>query len=168
MSAAKVAIGLDPGLACTGYGVVTGDGRSFHVLSAGTIETPKEMPRAQRLRMIYDELQGLIAEYPPVGIALEEVFLATNARTAMLTAEARGALLAAAGTVPVRNYTPLQVKKRIVGYGKATKAQMQAMVTRLVGLNETPKPDDVADGIALAVCFLRDSLGVHPESHGRP
>jgi len=167
MTAHLVAIGLDPGLARTGYGVVASHGRSYRVLSGGTIETPKEMPRSERLRTIYDELGALIEEYTPEGIGIEEVFLATNARTAMLTAEARGALLAAVGQLPVRSYTPLQVKKRIVGYGNASKRQVQAMVAQIVGLAEAPRPDDVADGIALAICYLRDALGAHPEKHGR-
>jgi crossover junction endodeoxyribonuclease RuvC len=97
--------------------------------------------------------------YRPCGVAIEEVFFATNAQTAMRTAEARGALLVAAAAVPVRGYTPLQVKKRITGYGKAEKAQVQAMVKRLLRLSEIPKPDDMADGLALALCYLLDARG---------
>jgi crossover junction endodeoxyribonuclease RuvC len=102
--------------------------------------------------------------YRPCGVAIEEIFFATNAQTAMRTAEARGALLVAAAAVPVRGYTPLQVKKRITGYGKAEKAQVQAMVKRLLRLSETPKPDDMADGLALALCYLLDARG--PEGVG--
>ncbi|UCF10719.1 MAG: crossover junction endodeoxyribonuclease RuvC [Candidatus Bipolaricaulota bacterium] len=167
MTTELVAMGLDPGLACTGYGIVAVSGQSWRVLSGGTIETSKEMTRAERLRALHDETRGLITEFTPSGIAIEEVFLATNARTAMLTAEARGALLVAAGDLPVRSYTPLQVKKRVAGYGKATKHQVQSMVVQLLGLTELPQPDDVADGIALAICYLRDALGAHPDRHDR-
>jgi len=118
-----------------------------------------QRPRPERLQEIYREARALIEEYRPDGVAIEEVYLATNAKTAMRTAEARGALLMAAAEIPVRGYTPLQVKKRITGYGKATKAQVQAMVKRLLRLSETPKPDDVADGLALALCYILDITG---------
>jgi len=160
MSGRLVAMGLDPGLARTGYGVVSASGRRYRVLAGGTIETTKEMSRAQRLRCLNDEVRLLIDEYRPTGVAIEQVFLATNARTAMMTAEARGALLVAVGDLPVREYTPLQVKKRIVGYGKATKLQVQSMVMQMLELAERPSPDDVADGLALALCYLRDAMAM--------
>jgi crossover junction endodeoxyribonuclease RuvC len=156
MAGRVVVLGLDPGLATTGYGVVRATASGWEVVAGGVIETHKETPRADRLRAIHDETSELIDVYRPTGVAIEEVYFATNAKSAMRTAEARGALLMAACSLPVRGYTPLQVKKRITGYGKATKAQVQAMVKRLLCLSETPKPDDMADGLALALCYLLD------------
>ena len=154
-----VAIGFDPGLATTGYGVVRATQTSWEVLAGGVIRTKSSRPRAERLREICMEAQELVETYRPNGVAIEEVFLATNARSAMRTAEARGVLLMAVADVPVRGYTPLQLKKRITGYGKATKKQVQAMVQRLLCLSELPKPDDMADGLALALCYLLDLRG---------
>jgi len=156
---ATVAIGFDPGLAITGYGVVQDAEDGWRVLAGGVIRTRSDQPRAERLRDLCQEARELIEMYRPCGVAIEEVFFATNAQTAMRTAEARGALLVAAAAVPVRGYTPLQVKKRITGYGKAEKAQVQAMVKRLLRLSEIPKPDDMADGLALALCYLLDARG---------
>lgn len=160
MKGEAITLGFDPGLAATGYGVVEALPEGWRVISGGIIETTKGVPRAQRLREIYEEACALISTYHPYGVAIEEVFLAKNARTAMLTAEARGALLMATVGVPVRGYTPLQVKKRITGYGKASKGQVQAMVKQLLHLNEIPQPDDVADGLALALCYLLDLQGI--------
>ncbi len=159
-----VAIGFDPGLAVTGYGVVRSQGAAWQVVAGGVIRTASDRPRAERLGDICREARELVETYRPCGVAIEEVFFATNAQTAMRTAEARGALLVAAGDVPVRGYTPLQVKKRITGYGKAQKAQVQAMVQRLLRLSEIPRPDDMADGLALALCYLLDARG--PEGVG--
>jgi crossover junction endodeoxyribonuclease RuvC len=160
-----VTIGFDPGLATTGYGIIQAAGTGWRVLAGGVIETPKDQPRAERLADLTEEARDLIKTFHPRGIAIEEVFLATNAKTAMRTAEARGALLVAAAGVRVRGYTPLQVKKRITGYGRATKAQVQAMVKRLLCLAETPKPDDMADGLALALCYLLDLRGPERTDH---
>lgn len=154
-----VTIGFDPGLAITGYGVVRSVGGGWEIVAGGTIETEKTRPRAERLFEIYQEARALIEAYQPEGVAIEEVFLATNAKSAMRTAETRGALLMAAADCSVRCYTPLQVKKRITGYGRANKAQVQAMVKRLLRLAETPRPDDMADGLALALCYLLDLRG---------
>ena len=162
MSEGIVAIGFDPGLAITGYGVVQSVAGKWEALAGGVIRTKKDTPRADRLRILHDEAQSLIEAYHPIGMAIEEVFFATNVQSAMKTAEARGALLMAATGVPIRGYTPLQLKKRIAGYGKATKAQVQAMVQRLLCLAELPKPDDMADGLALALCYLLEEAGVNP------
>ncbi|MBE0636712.1 crossover junction endodeoxyribonuclease RuvC [Candidatus Bipolaricaulota bacterium] len=160
-----VAIGFDPGLAITGYGVVRMIDGKWQALAGGVIRTDKDMPRAQRLRLLHDEAQSLIETYKPIGVGIEEVFFATNARTAIRTAEARGVLLMASDGVCIRGYTPLQVKKRVAGYGKAPKSQVQAMVKRLLNLAETPKPDDMADGLALALCYLLEEGGVSPRDH---
>lgn len=165
MTRELVVIGFDPGLATTGYGVVRMAAGKWEAIAGGVIQTKKDTPRADRLRILHQEARSLIETHAPAGIAIEEVFFATNARTAMRTAEARGVLLMAAAGVPVRGYTPLQLKKRITGYGKATKAQVQAMVKRLLNLAETPKPDDMADGLALALCYLLEEGGVNPREH---
>jgi crossover junction endodeoxyribonuclease RuvC len=154
MEEGVIALGFDPGLATTGYGVIRARMRGWELLDGGVIRTAHGLPRAERLREIYDAARQLIEAHQPAAIAIEEIYFATNARTAMLTAETRGVLLLAAGNLPVHGYTPLQVKKRITGYGKANKTQVQEMVKRLLSLSETPKPDDAADGLALALCFL--------------
>jgi len=156
-----ITLGLDPGLATTGYGVVQALPHGWKLLAGGVIATREGIPRPQRLQEIYQETRALIETYQPDGIAIEEIYLARNARTAMLTAETRGTLLLAATGIPVRGYTPLQVKKRITGYGKASKGQVQAMVKQLLHLAEIPRPDDVADGLALALCYLLDLQGVN-------
>jgi|LZCG01.1.fsa_nt_gb crossover junction endodeoxyribonuclease RuvC len=156
MSEGLIVLGFDPGLATTGYGIVCETEDGPKVVDGGVIRTEKGLPRTERLREIYEGARELIADFRPTGIAIEEVYFATNTRTAMLTAETRGVLLLATGGLPVRGYTPLQVKKRITGYGKANKGQVQAMVKRLLSLTETPRPDDMADGLALALCYLFD------------
>ncbi len=165
MTDGATTLGFDPGLATTGYGVVQASDHGWIVLDGGIISTPHGMPRPDRLLDIYHEARDLIDRYHPAGVAIEEIFFATNARTAMLTAETRGVLLMATYGLPVRGYTPLQVKKRITGYGKAKKQQVQAMVKELLGLSETPRPDDMADGLALALCYLFDLQGVNKEEH---
>ncbi len=165
MTAGAITLGFDPGLATTGYGVVQASDNGWVVLDGGIISTPHGMSRPERLLDIYNEARELIERHHPCGIAIEEIFFATNARTAMLTAETRGVLLMATHGLPLRGYTPLQVKKRITGYGKATKQQVQAMVKELLGLAETPKPDDMADGLALALCYLFELQGVNKEDH---
>ena len=161
----SIAIGFDPGLAITGYGVIRQADGKRQAIAGGVIKTCRDTPRSERLKLLYEEARALIEAYDPIGVAIEEVFFATNARTAMRTAEARGAVLMAAHGIPVRGYTPLQVKKRVTGYGKATKSQVQAMIKRLLNLTETPKPDDMADGLALALCYLLEEGGVNPRDH---
>ena len=165
MSDGPIALGLDPGLATTGYGLVRLAPRGWEVVAGGTIETEAGLPRTERLVEIYREVRALIETYKPIGVAIEEIYLARYARTAMGSAETRGVILLAAHGTPVRGYTPLQVKKRITGYGKANKAQVQATVRQLLGLAELPKPDDMADGLALALCYLLDISGVRREEH---
>ncbi len=163
MSAGPIALGLDPGLATTGYGVVQLRRTGWEAIAGGVIETEKGLPRTARLADIYREVRALIATYQPIGVAVEEIYLARNARTAMGTAETRGVILLAAHGTPVRGYTPLQVKKRITGYGRANKGQVQATVQQLLSLPQLPKPDDMADGLALALCYLLDLSGVKQE-----
>ena len=164
MSEEIVVLGFDPGLATTGYGVVRSCPQGWEVVAGGVLTTEQGTPRAERLRKLYEDARVLIQTYRPAGVAIEEVYLAKNARTAMLTAETRGALLLATSGLPVRGYTPLQVKKRITGYGKAAKGQVQAMVKRLLRLSELPQPDDMADGLAIALCYLIDLNGIPQET----
>ncbi len=165
MTEQALTLGFDPGLATTGYGVVRASDRGWIAIDGGVITTSKGIARPERLVEIYNEARELIERYRPCGVAIEEVYFATNSRTAMLTAETRGVLLMAIYGTPVRGYTPLQVKKRITGYGKARKQQVQQMVKELLGLAETPKPDDMADGLALALCYLFDLQGVNRQEH---
>jgi crossover junction endodeoxyribonuclease RuvC len=165
MSQTRIAIGFDPGLATTGYGVVCDGPHGWKAVAGGIIETLAGTARADRLYTLHREAHMLIESHAPIGVAVEEVFFATNAQTAMRTAEARGVLLMAAQGVPIRGYTPLQVKKRVTGYGKASKRQVQEMVQRLLNLSALPRPDDVADALALALCYLLEEKGVCPRTN---
>ncbi|MDA8235973.1 MAG: crossover junction endodeoxyribonuclease RuvC [Clostridia bacterium] len=147
-------MGVDPGTAITGYGIINMMGNKFQVITYDCIRTQAEFPLDQRLRKIYQEIKFLIGEYRPEHFAIEELFFNKNTRTALAVGHARGvAMLAAAETnIPVYEYTPLQVKQAVVGYGRAEKSQVQSMVKTLLGLDKVPKPDDVADALALAIC----------------
>lgn len=147
-------LGIDPGLATTGYGLVEGDGQRLELVSYGVLRTPAGLPTAQRLVQIHRELTELLDQYKPQATAVEELFFATNARTAMIVGEARGVLLltlAQAG-LEVAEYTPLQVKQAITGYGQADKTQVQEMVRLLLSLDDIPRPDDAADALAVSIC----------------
>ncbi|OGF55485.1 MAG: crossover junction endodeoxyribonuclease RuvC [Candidatus Fraserbacteria bacterium RBG_16_55_9] len=151
-------LGIDPGLATTGYAVIQEGGSSslnrMKVLEAGVIRTPPGDPIPQRLKSIYDEVVRLIEEYQPQALAVEQLFFNQNVTTAMVVSQARGVVLLAAHCLQVESYTPLEVKRQISGYGRAKKPQIQAMVQRLLGLRELPKPDDAADALAVALCHL--------------
>ncbi|MBC7315614.1 MAG: crossover junction endodeoxyribonuclease RuvC [Chloroflexi bacterium] len=147
-------LGLDPGLATTGYGLVQGEGRSLRAVAYGVLKTPANLPVAERLALLHQALLDLLAEYRPQAAAVEELFFSTNARTAIVVGEARGVILLtlAQAQVPITEYTPLQVKQAITGYGQAEKAQMQQMVRLLLNLEHLPQPDDAADALAVAIC----------------
>lgn len=147
-------LGIDPGYAIVGYGVVDYVGNKFKVVDFGAIETPKEMPFSKRLLYIFHELNDIIDRCRPDFMSVEELFFNTNVKTAIQVGHARGVILLSAehNAVPVYEYTPLQVKQAIVGYGRADKAQVQFMTKTLLNLTEIPKPDDAADALALAVC----------------
>jgi len=149
-------LGLDPGTATTGYGLVREVEGELAVVEYGAITTPAQLAPAERLRQIYQELSAIIARHAPAAVAVEKLFFSRNVRTAMAVGQARGvALLAAANAgLPVYEYTPSEVKQAITGYGGARKAQVQQMVQLLLELEEVPRPDDVADAIAVAVCHL--------------
>ncbi|GAB4530352.1 MAG: crossover junction endodeoxyribonuclease RuvC [Anaerolineae bacterium] len=149
-------LGIDPGTAITGYGVVEGEGDSIALATYGAIRTPAEHPLAQRLQHIYHELQALIAAWRPESAAVEELFFSKNARTALAVGHARGVTLLALSEagLPVYEYKPAEVKQAVAGYGNASKEQVQGMVQLLLNLDEIPRPDDAADALAVAICHF--------------
>ena len=149
-------LGIDPGTATTGYGLVTEKRNKLVFIDHGVISTSKKESSQSRLRKIYSELKQLILEYKPKMIAIEKLFFGVNSKTAISVGQARGmSLLAAAeGKVPVAEYTPLEVKMAVTGYGKADKKQVQQMVKTLLRLSDLPKPDDAADALAIAICHI--------------
>jgi crossover junction endodeoxyribonuclease RuvC len=149
-----VILGIDPGLAIVGWGVVEAHRGQFRPIACGDIRTPAKTSVESRLAIIYRELGRIIEKYSPDEIAVEELFFTNNITTGISVAEARGVILLAAyqHEIPVHEYTPLQVKQAVVGYGKAEKRQVIAMVTSLLKLKEPPKPDDTADALAIALC----------------
>ncbi len=147
-------LGIDPGLAIVGWGVIDYAGSRFRTVAYGSIQTPAGMRTEERLARIFDGMNELIDKYRPDEMAVEELFFNTNITTGIRVAEARGVILAAAEKKGIRmqEYTPLQVKQSVVGYGRAEKKQVITMVTMLLGLKEAPKPDDTADALAIAIC----------------
>jgi crossover junction endodeoxyribonuclease RuvC len=152
-------LGIDPGVAITGYGLLEGPADAARLVASGVVTTSSTLSLCQRLLVLHDELMRLIVCHKPQVAAVEELFFGRNARTALAVGHARGVALltlAEAG-VPVHSYTPLQVKQAIVGYGRADKAQMQEMVRLLLNLDEVLRPDDAADAAAVALCHLHSS-----------
>ncbi|MCC5911550.1 MAG: crossover junction endodeoxyribonuclease RuvC [Clostridiaceae bacterium] len=149
-----IILGIDPGIAIMGYGVISYKGNRFEVLDYGAITTDSKTPTPQRLKIIYDELTTIIEKYDPEAVVIEELFFNTNVKTALLVGHARGvAVLAGANNnKSIYEYTPLQVKQGVVGYGRAEKNQVQQMIKMILNLDKVPKPDDVADALAVAVC----------------
>lgn len=149
-----VILGIDPGLAIVGWGVIEYQGARFRTIAYGALRTPAGISTEERLRLIYEGMKELFAKYHPDAMAIEELFFNTNITTGIRVAEARGILLLSArqAGVPIAEYTPLQVKQAVVGYGRAEKRQVIIMVTKLLGLREEPKPDDTADALAIAIC----------------
>ena len=147
-------LGIDPGYAIVGYGIVDSVLSRFTVVDYGVITTPAKIPIEDRLQMIYDQMCELMRKYKPEAMAIEELFFTNNQKTGIVVAEARGIILLAArlAGIGIGEYTPLQVKQAVVGYGRAEKKQVIIMVTGLLGLKEPPKPDDTADALAIAVC----------------
>ncbi|HLG61787.1 MAG TPA: crossover junction endodeoxyribonuclease RuvC [Ktedonosporobacter sp.] len=152
----RIALGIDPGTAIVGYAVVMARGSELSLLACDVITTPAGMPLAQRLQLIYEGLSKLIAIHKPQEAAMEELFFAKNARTAMTVGQARGvAMLALAnGGLSVAEYTPKQVKQAVTGYGSAGKEQVGEMVRILLKLTAVPRPDDATDAAAVAICHL--------------
>lgn len=149
-------LGFDPGTATTGYGVVEGKGTRLSHIAHGTIATPAGQPFATRLRSIFEECQALIARYEPDAVAVEKLYFSRNVTTGITVAQARGVIALACELAgkPIGEFSPLEVKNAVVGYGKATKQQVQDMVKILLNLDDRPRPDDAADAIALAICQI--------------
>jgi crossover junction endodeoxyribonuclease RuvC len=149
-----VIMGIDPGFAITGYGIVKYEGNKFSPVQYGTVLTNAGEPLAQRLLRLDEEICAIIELFKPDAVAVEELFFNKNLKTAITAAHGRGIALAAAARcgIEVFEYTPLQVKQAVVGYGRADKAQVQQMVKAILNLAEIPKPDDAADALAVAIC----------------
>lgn len=147
-------IGIDPGYAIVGYGILDCAASKFRTLDYGVITTSAKTPLEDRLEIIYNRLDLLIKKYKPDVISVEELFFHTNLKTAISVAQARGVILLCAkkNGVEIFEYTPLQVKQAVVGYGRAEKNQVIAMTSALLGLDKPPKPDDAADALAVAIC----------------
>lgn len=150
------ALGIDPGLSRCGYGAVSQTRSGLEAVAAGVIRTPPGDPLAGRLTSLFAELRGLIAELGPDVVVVERVLFQANARTAMAVGQASGVALVAAAQAgcPVVQYSPNEVKQAVTGYGSAAKQQVQRMVQSLLGLASPPRPPDVADALALAICHL--------------
>lgn len=147
-------LGIDPGTAIMGYGLVAQQGNRLKPLKYGAIRTEAALTLAARLLQLHQGLERLIQEYRPDAVAVEELFFNKNTRTALAVGQARGVILLVAeqAGLEIAEYTPLQVKQSVVGYGRAEKRQIQEMVKMLLCLNEIPKPDDAADALAIAIC----------------
>ena len=171
---AYITIGIDPGTGTTGYGVVgithAGD---FDLLAYGVIRTPPRTPMHTRLQELFSDLCGLIDEFRPQALAVEKLFFGRNVTTAITVGQARGVVLLAAALahLEVAEYTPAEVKQAIAGYGNADKRQVQEMVQRILDLAIIPRPDDAADGVAIAVCHLQSltyNRRVAEAAHNQP
>lgn len=147
-------IGIDPGTGILGFGVIESDGHKSQIVDAGVIRTPVKEDDAVRLQTIFEELSGIITQTKPAEMAVEKLFFAQNVTTAMTVAQARGVVLLAGqqAGLSIHEYTPLQIKQSLTGYGRAEKKQMQEMVRVLLGLKDIPQPDDCADALAAAIC----------------
>ncbi len=160
MAAARVVIGIDPGTAITGYGVIRElSSGELEWLNHGVITTPGEWDEPRRLLHLYKSLQDIIEENKPNCCAVEKLFFQKNVRTAFSVGQGRGAALIAAAEadLPVGEYTPLEIKLAVVGYGGADKKQVQNMVKILLELDDIPRPDDAADALAVAICYLHST-----------
>ena len=151
-------LGIDPGIATIGFGVVESEGNKQKLLQCGVISTPAHTSLSSRLAQIYDDMMQLLELFKPDAVSVEELFFNTNLTTGIAVAHGRGVILLACqkAGVSIYEYTPLQVKQAVVGYGRAEKTQ----VKRICGLSAAPKPDDAADAVALALCHARSSTSL--------
>ena len=152
-----IILGIDPGLATVGWGVIESERGQVRPIAYGAITTPAHTDIEARLLMIQNDIETIIEKYKPDEMAIEELFFNTNITTGIAVAEARGVILCTAHKLGVKisEYTPLQVKQAVVGYGKAEKHQVIAMVTSILKLSKPPKPDDTADAVAIAICHAQ-------------
>jgi len=148
--------GIDPGSVRTGYGCVESDGTRHHLVLCGAITAPARLPFPDRLLKIHNELRALLSDCRPDGVAVESLFYAVNARSALQLGHARGVALLTASQagVPIAEYSPAEIKRAVVGYGRAEKPQVGQMIRLLLGLAEAPQPLDVSDALAVAICHL--------------
>lgn len=149
-------LGIDPGTATVGWGIIEAVHGKPHVVAYGHIATDKKLPMPKRLQEIRDDLETLIKKYQPDRAAVEELFFFNNQKTAITVAQARGAILLTLSdfSLSIAEYTPLEIKHSLTNYGRADKGQMQRMVKEILNLTEIPKPDDAADALAIALCHL--------------
>lgn len=147
-------LGIDPGYAIVGYGAVEYSSGCFAPVGFGAITTPAGEEMTARLETIYEDMNTVLTRYKPEAMAVEQLFFTNNVTTGIAVAQARGVILLCARLhrVPIFEYTPLQVKQAVVGYGKAEKAQVMDMTRRILGLDAVPRPDDTADALAVAIC----------------
>lgn len=159
-----VILGIDPGFATTGFGILESAGGRERLISCGAITTPAGTPLPHRLLLLADDLETLIKQFKPDAMAVEELFFQNNITTGIGVAQARGVILLSAERlhVPIFEYTPGEVKQAVVGYGKAEKRQVMEMTRRLLKLSAPPKPDDAADAVAIALCHARTSTSRLP------
>ncbi len=157
-----VILGIDPGVATIGFGVIEASRQGNTLIQYGTITTPPGIPLSNRLLQIFDDMEELIHTFHPDEMAVEELFFNTNITTGISVAHGRGVILLAAEKlgVPIYEYTPMQVKQAVVGFGKAEKKQVMLMTQRLLHMKQIPRPDDAADALAIAVCHSRSATSL--------
>lgn len=163
-----VILGFDPGIATVGFGIIQGNQGSFASLAYGAIRTEAGLPLSERLETIYRDAGEMLEQFRPDAVAIEELFFNTNITTGIAVAHGRGVLLLACRQkhIPIYEYTPLQVKQSVVGYGRAEKKQVMEMVKRLLHLEKIPRPDDAADALAIALCHGRAATSLLFQSWG--
>jgi crossover junction endodeoxyribonuclease RuvC len=156
-------LGIDPGIATTGYGIIEETRGDLTCISFGCIKTPAKLEQSERLRQIRSEITKLIKNFEPSAAGVEQLFFAKNVKTALSVAHARGVVLETLATfgVVIHEYTPLQVKQATTSYGQADKGQIQNMVRVLLKMTVTPKPDDAADALAIAICCANSSKNLY-------
>lgn len=154
-----LAIGIDPGTAICGYGIVELQGSRLKAYAYGAVQTSPQLTSAERLQIIHSEIAGLIQKFTPDIMGIEQLFFNKNIRTALPVGQARGVIMLAAAqnNLCIAEYTPLQVKQAVTGYGRAAKEQVIYMAERLLNLSHKPSPDDVADALAVAICAVHSS-----------
>jgi crossover junction endodeoxyribonuclease RuvC len=155
-------LGIDPGVATVGFGVVDSESSRQALVRCGVITTPAGTSLSSRLDRIFSDVEELIRMFSPDAMAVEELFFNTNITTGIAVAQGRGVILLAGyrSGIPIFEYTPLQVKQAVVGYGRAEKNQVIDMVRRILNMKEAPKPDDAADAVAIAICHARGSTSL--------
>lgn len=169
MDASRVILGIDPGLAHTGWGIVSQQGSRLACVAYGCVTTPASLDLTVRLKKIHDQIGAVIGRFQPSCVGIETIWFGDNASSAFATGQARGAALVAcaAGSLQVGEYTPLEIKKAVVGTGTADKHQVQYMVKQLLCLDDIPKPDHAADALAAAICFTTHDTVLYGKEQAR-